>query len=195
MVKVLELFSGTGSVGKCCKELGWDVVSVDMILPADHKVDIMDFDYKQYDKDEFDIVWASPPCTNYSKAKTRGVRDIEGSNKIVLKTIEIIDYFDCEYWFIENPQTGLLKDQPFMKDFKYVDCDYCMYGKPYRKRTRFWTNKKCDILMCNKECGSFINGKHVGSCGNGLIKYSNKSYSLLEKYAIPEDLIYSLFLD
>ena len=67
MIKVLELFSGTGSVGKCCKELGWDVVSVDMILPADHKVDIMDFDYKQYPKDYFDIVWASPPCTNYSK--------------------------------------------------------------------------------------------------------------------------------
>jgi len=56
MVKVLELFSGTGSVGKCCKELGWSVVSVDMILPADHKVDIMAVDYKQYDKDEFDIV-------------------------------------------------------------------------------------------------------------------------------------------
>ena len=56
MPRVLELFSGTGSVGKCCKELGWDVVSVDMILPADHKCDIMDFDYKQYDKDEFDIV-------------------------------------------------------------------------------------------------------------------------------------------
>ena len=48
MVKVLELFSGTGSVGKCCKELGWEVVSVDMILPADHQCNIMDFDYKQY---------------------------------------------------------------------------------------------------------------------------------------------------
>ena len=35
-MRVLELFSGTGSVGKCCKELGWDVVSVDLLLPADH---------------------------------------------------------------------------------------------------------------------------------------------------------------
>ena len=60
---MLELFSGTGSVGKCCKELGWDVVSVDLLLPADHKVDIMDFNYKQYEKNDFDIVWASPPCT------------------------------------------------------------------------------------------------------------------------------------
>ncbi len=200
-MKVLELFSGTGSVGKCCKELGWDVVSVDMILPADHECDIMHFDYKQYDKDEFDIIWASPPCTEYSQAKSRGVRDIEGANKIVKRTIEIINYFNSEYYFIENPQTGKLKDQSFMQDMDYVDADYCMYGTPYRKRTRFWTNKKCNTQLCNKQCGSFINGKHIGSCGCGgkgqghKKSYSNKSYSLHEKYSIPEDLIYTLFLD
>lgn len=195
MVRVLELFSGTRSVGKCCDALGWESISVDMILPANHQCDIMDFDYKQYPKDDFDIVWASPPCTEYSKAKTRGVRKIDEANKIVLKTIEIIDYFDCEYWFIENPQTGKLKDQPFMKDFKYVDGDYCMYGLPYRKRTRFWTNKVCNLKLCDKKCGSFINGRHIGSCGNGYKSYSNKSYSIQEKYRIPEDLIFSLFLD
>ena len=31
-------------------------------------------------------------------------------NKIVLKTLEIIDYFNPTWWFIENPQTGKLKD-------------------------------------------------------------------------------------
>ena len=66
-MNVLELFSGTGSVGKLCDKIGWNSVSVDMILPATHKCDIMNFDYKQYSKDYFDIVWASPPCTNYSK--------------------------------------------------------------------------------------------------------------------------------
>jgi len=196
MVRVLELFSGTGSVGKCCDKLGWDKISVDMLLPADHECDIMVFDYKQYPQDHFDIVWASPPCTEYSKAKTRGVRDIKGANKIVLKTLEIIKYFDCEYWFLENPQTAKLKDQYFMESLPYVECEYCMYRKPYRKRTRIWTNKKdIKLKLCDKNCGSFINGKHVGSCGNGRNKYSDKSYSLHEKYSIPEDLIFSLFLE
>jgi len=191
-MRVLELFSGTRSVGKLCDSIGWESVSVDMILPADHRCDIMDFDYKQYPKDHFDVVWASPPCTEYSKAKTRGVRDIEGANKVVLKTLEIIQYFESEYWFLENPQTGKLKEQEFMKDLPYVDCDYCMYGKPYRKRTRIWTNKKIYLYLCDKKCGSFIGGRHVGSCGNATKRYSDKSYSLHEKYSIPSDLIYSL---
>ena len=29
-MRVLELFSGTHSVGKVCKEYGWEVVSVDL---------------------------------------------------------------------------------------------------------------------------------------------------------------------
>ena len=124
-MKVLELFSGTKSIGKVCDQLGWDSVSVDMILPADHQCDIMNFDYKQYPKDEFDIVWASPPCTAYSnlqscwlgRKKKDGIiytkeimeSDMIDADMIVKKTLEIIDYFDCEYWFMENPQTGNMK--------------------------------------------------------------------------------------
>ena len=44
------------------------------------------------------------------------------------KTIEIINYFNPSVWFIENLQTGLLKQQDFMKDFDYYDIDYCKYG-------------------------------------------------------------------
>ena len=152
MIKVLELFSGTKSVGKVCDSLGWKSVSVDMILPADHQVDIMDFDYKQYPKDYFDIVWASPPCTNYSMlkhcwygrklkdgtiySKEQNEKDQDEADRLVLKTLEIINYFDCEYWFLENPQTGNLKNREIMKDKPFYDVDYCMYSDwGYKKRT------------------------------------------------------------
>jgi hypothetical protein len=191
-MKVLELFSGTGSVGKCCKALGWEVVSVDMILPADHQVDIMDFDYKQYKKDEFDIVWASPPCTFYSNLQNCwiGRKRKDGiivtkewieeqrkeSDKLVNKSFEIIDYFNPEYWFLENPARGQLKDRDIMKDKPFYDVSYCMYSNwGYEKRTRIWTNKKdWNNLICDKSgaCGNMIlinNGErhlHKTNCGN-----------------------------
>ena len=55
-------------------------------------------------------------------------------------TLEIIEYLEPKYFIIENPQTGLLKQQWFMHDLPFVDVDYCKYGFPYRKRTRLWNN-------------------------------------------------------
>jgi site-specific DNA-cytosine methylase len=138
-MKLLELFSGTCSVGRVAKQLHWDVTSLDL-KNADINCDILEWDYKQIPSGHFDFIWASPPCIEYSIAKTVGVRKIEEANKIVLKTLEIIDYFKPRVWFIENPQTGLLKKQPFMKDLHYVDVDYCKYGMPYRKRRRLWNS-------------------------------------------------------
>lgn len=196
-MNVLELFCGTKSIGKVCEDFGFNVISVDIDkkFKPTHLCDIMDFDYKQYDKNYFGIVWSSCPCTEYSKAKTRGIRDIDGANKLVLRTLEIIKYFNCYYWFIENPQTSLLKNQTFMENIPYYDCDYCMYGKSYRKRTRIWTNKKLNLKLCNKNCGSFINGKHIGSCGNGRSKYTDKTYTLEEKYSIPPDLVFDMLIN
>ena len=178
-MKVLELFSGTKSIGKVCDQLGWESVSVDMILPADHQCDIMNFDYKQYPKDEFDIVWASPPCTAYSnlqscwlgRKKKDGIIYTKEIMESDMKTLEIIDYFDCEYWFMENPQTGKLKSRDFMKDIPFYDVSYCMYSDwGYEKRTRIWTNRKdFNNQICDKSgaCGNMVESKHKLVLGNG----------------------------
>ena len=260
-MRVLELFSGTGSVGKCCKELGWDVVSVDMLLPADHEVDIMDFEYKQYSKDTFDIVWGSPPCTAYSNlqscwlgrkkkdgliyTKEKMESDMNEADLIVKKTLEIIDYFNPEVWFMENPQTGKLKKREIMKDIPFYDVSYCMYSDwGYEKKTRIWSNKKdWNNKICDKSgaCGNMVNSQHKKVLGNGYEMLDgkkvlcntkalrkkhklnvandvhtigerkkhknvcdgggnrdntlNKGTTQLDRYRIPEELIYSLFLE
>ena len=196
-MKLLELFSGTGSVGKVAKELGYDVVSLDL-KNADINADILQWNYKQFKPNEFKIIWASPPCIEYSRAKTTGIRKIDYANSIVKKTIEIINYFNRSVWFIETPQMGLLKQQDFMKDFDYYDVDYCKYGMEYRKSTRIWTNLK-DWMprpLCKKDCGNIINNRHKETAQRLPSKgrwYEQKKHTQDELYRIPSDLINHIF--
>ena len=214
-MNVLELFSGTGSVGKVCDKLGWNAISVDLELPATHECDIMDFDYKQYPKDYFSIVWASPPCTNYSKLQdgwlgrmrkgeiyTKEIqeREMDNDDRLVLKALEIIEYFKPELWCMENPATSRMKERPFMKDLPDYVVDYCMYSNwGYRKRTRIWTNKKdWNNLMCDGKgtCGNMVGRLHKTNLGNTERKQKTmgNGTSQQDRYRVPEDLILSLFL-
>ena len=160
-MKLLELFSGTGSVGTVASALGWTVVSLDL-KGADINCDILQWKYKKYPVKYFDMIHASPPCIEYSRAKTVGVRKIDEANLIVLKTLEIINYFNPRIWLIENPQSGLLKEQEFMKGLPYFDIDYCKYGFNYRKRTRLWTNLDTwtPRPLCKKDCDSMDGKRH-----------------------------------
>ena len=64
-MKLLELFSGTGSVGKVARDIGYEVISLDL-KNADINIDILKWDYKVYDPGYFDIIWASPPCNTFN---------------------------------------------------------------------------------------------------------------------------------
>ena len=142
-MRLLELFSGTGSIGKAFAAAGWDVVSVDIEATSNPTfcADVMAWDYRQFPRGHFDFVWGSPPCTMYSCARTtaKTPRDLEGADALVARTLEIIEYFGVP-WCFENPQTGLLKTRKVVRGLPYVDCTYCKFGFPYKKRTRLWTS-------------------------------------------------------
>ena len=197
MPMMLELFSGTGSVGQVAKELGYDVISLDKDMEAHIQIDIMDWDYTDLPPWMFDVIWASPPCTEYSRAKTCGVRDIEGSNEVVKKTLEIIDYFKPKYWIIENPQTGLLKEQEFMIWIPYNDIDYCKYGMPYRKRTRLWNNIDSwhPKPLCKRDCDAMnetrTRHKQEAQQGGSTAerRLTQTTFSTTDLYRVPAELI------
>ena len=194
-MKLLELFSGIKSVGKIVEKLGYEVISLDL-KNADINCDILNWDYFIFEPETFDVIWASPPCTEYSKAKTIGVRKLEHANAIVLRTLEIINYLNPKYYVIENPQTGLLKEQSFMNDLPYVDIDYCKYGMPYRKRTRLWNNvfQWKPQPLCKKDCGKMIDNKHIATAQQGPSKNREDIlFKQSELYVIPEGLIYDIF--
>ena len=62
-MRLLELFSGTGSVGRVARELGFEVVSLDISAKhsPDFVADILEFDYTIWASGWFDVVHASPP--------------------------------------------------------------------------------------------------------------------------------------
>ena len=104
-MKLLELFSGTGSVGKVARDKGYEVISLDL-KDADINIDILKWDYKVYDPGYFDIIWASPPCHTFSYLRRcnllregfteeRIQNDIDNIGLPILKrTEEIINDFE-----------------------------------------------------------------------------------------------------
>lgn len=132
MPKLLELFCGTKSVGNVFEKNGYEVISLDYNAKfnATHIVDFLTWDYQQYDPNYFDVIWASPDCTTWSLAtggKYRLKTEIYGrnnehqeranlGNNMILRLIEILNYFNCKAWFIENPK-ALLRHFPPLKDF------------------------------------------------------------------------------
>lgn len=200
-MKLLELFSGTGSVRKAVGNQFDEVISIDILdkFQPTECCDIMTWDYKKYPVGYFDCIWASPPCTEYSAvlySRPERIRDVSGANAIVKRTLEIIEYFQPDKWFIENPQTGLLKEQECMLGLPFVDVDYCKYGFTYRKRTRIWTNVDYDGKLCKKDCGHIMNGRHKNGIGNRMYKETWKQGEeprLNQRYSIPTLLIQELF--
>lgn len=153
----------------------------------------MDWDYKSFEPGAFDVIWASPPCTEYSIAKTTKARNIEDANAVTMRTLEIINYLQPKYWIVENPQTGYLKRQPFMQDLPYKDADYCRYGMPYKKATRLWNNlTNFNPLRCNRECDQMTEDKkrHINQAQRSPSKPTPNAtgFRTQELYKIPKPL-------
>lgn len=201
MVRILDLCAGTGSVQRAIP--GADVVTVDLSPKYNPtiQVDLLKWNYKAANLGRFDVVWASPPCTHYSPAKTVGPRDFKTADAIVKKCLEIIRYFKPTYWFMENPgKNGHLHRRPFMQPWnRYLnECSYCRYGYNYKKPTNIWTNRKVRLKTCTPQtpCASFKkHGKHLftAQCSRSNRDLTKPGTSRLkDRYSVPPRLIREL---
>ena len=107
---------------------------------------------------------------------------------MVRRTLEILIYLEPRVWFLENPQTGLLKSQPFMEGLEYDEVDYCRYGMPYR---RLWNN--CPAFagrLCQKACGQMDEAKrrHL-RCAQRRDANGAANFTRHELYMIPRRLV------
>lgn len=195
-MRTLDLFCGTKSFSKIADAKGYETYTLDILekFNPTYCVNLMDWDYKQLPKGYFDIIWASPNCKDYSCLnflRKNLNKDLTESNNLIKKTLEIIEYFEPKYWFLENPQTGKLKHQEFMKDLPFNDVDYCKYGFDYRKRTRIWNNldnwKGKVLCKKNHYCDKRIDGKHQNF--RWITRGSGTCSRWERRISIPKELI------
>lgn len=194
----MELFKGTGSVGKMAKKLGLNDVSLDLEdkYEPDILTDILEWDYKKWAKDNNfkpDFIWASPPCNTYSplvyQLKERNTQTAvpyseraKIGTKILYKTLEIIDYFKSInpklLFVMENPK-GMMRNDKKVKKLNRDTTTYCAYGDFKRKLTDFFNNVPDGLQL-----------KEIAPCPNpDKITPVDKLKTIEERYSIPQRLI------
>ena len=89
-------------------QAGHEVLTLDMDPKsnADIICDILEWDYTNFSLQDPDVIWCSPPCTQYSIARTKAKtpRDLDGADAIVQRCLDIIAYWKPKVYFIENPE-------------------------------------------------------------------------------------------
>jgi site-specific DNA-cytosine methylase len=99
MPRLVELCSGTGSVGRAFVARGWSVVSVDCDPRANASIcrDLLQLTAEQCRAyGPIDFVWASPPCTYYSIARTTGPpADLDAADRLLQKCLDLAAELGC----------------------------------------------------------------------------------------------------
>lgn len=199
-MKVLELFAGSRSVGKIAEKLGMEVFSSDLIdfEGINYAVSILDFDVTKVPFRP-DIIWASPPCTGFSVAsighhwsggKGAYIPKTETAKlgiELVRKTLEIIEYFQPTFWFMENPR-GVLRKLDVVKGFNKQSVTYCQYGDERMKPTDIWTNS---IMWTPKPMCKNGDPCHVAAPRGSRTGTQGRA-NAYERSKIPEDLCYEI---
>ena len=81
-------------------------------------------------------VIANPPCTEFSTARSNGkARNPEKGMSLVEHCLRIIEDCKPNFWVIENPAKGALKEYLGKPQFKYQPW---WFGSPWTKETALW---------------------------------------------------------
>ena len=206
MPLMLDLFCGTKSMSRVFAARGWDIFTLDIdpANKADLTCDILDLQREQLPPAEsVSFIWASPPCTQYSRATTNAKipRDLAGVDRVVAKTLRIIDeWFPGTPHCMENPM-GLLPTRAVVQGRPFSVVSYCKYTRPgdgfppYRKDTALWHNLQWTPrppCRSGGRCEHYKDGRHpavVERWRKHAMNGAREGFSLDQLHSIPPALI------
>lgn len=126
MKTILHLCADTGSDTRFYRENGYNVVLVGSEIGVEN-----------YTPPEgVHGIIANPVCTEFSTARSTGkARNPEAGMFLVKECQRIISQAKPEWWVIENPARGVLRNYLGEPTYEY---EPWWYGSPWTKRTALW---------------------------------------------------------
>ena len=112
-----------------------------------------------YPRYNFDASWASPPCTQYSKARTRALtpRDLQVQINQYYKFLRSSYISTHQPSSLDNHWSGLLKHRPIMTHLPLPKkASYCKYVFSYQKHIAVWTDSDIEFEFCRNDCNCLI---------------------------------------
>lgn len=146
---VLDLFSGLGGFSKAFKDNGCKVLTIDSNpeFKPDICIDIMELKKSLISKYRFDVILASPPCTEFSKDSMPDSwnknRSVNPNTLLLQKTLKIIYWVDPKYWIIENVSGARPYFYPFL-------------GKPRKKVGSRYLWGNFPVFDCKPKYGKWL---------------------------------------
>lgn len=206
-LRILEVFSGPNkSASSAIREIVSNpellhIITVDVNEEYDPTicVDVLKWNPSSaFYRRTVHFAWFSPPCPEYSVAKTTGSRDLRAADMTAKAVLRLIRQIQPVAWVIENP-TGLLRQRPFMKGLTEFlqPTTYCMFnGYEYRKETDIYTNIPCPLPHCRlTPCKNKKNtGRHPSTAQRGPSANGTRGNSLEKLHRVPPGLPQRLFL-
>jgi len=109
MPLMVDLFSGLGGASQAMKEKGWEVIRVDINPECDPDLvmDVREFlgYWKLHDGRSPDLLWASPPCDEFSRAEKPWYEEDRPSREsieLVKVVFDIVREVKPRFWILEN---------------------------------------------------------------------------------------------
>ena len=148
--KMLDLFSGLGGASEAFLNNGWDVKRIEKnpelaLIPNTKIMDV--YDLGQYldlqisqghYPEQSTLVWASPPCTDFSTGFSSPRSIAERANEdyqpgaaidLVIETKRIIDLLQPKYWIIENVRGAIKYLKPILGEPTLIIDSIVLWGR------------------------------------------------------------------
>lgn len=141
-MRMLDLFAGLGGASQAFAARGWDVVTVDNDprFGCTHTADLATW---SYEGPPVDLVWASPPCTEFSRESMPWCRTGKApSLDLVNAALRIIREAGPTWWVLENVRGASKHLTPLLGEPR-VYGPFFLWGKfpPFRCRVRPFKEK------------------------------------------------------